>query len=362
MSVIAYTGLPGSGKSYGVVENVVLPALKAGRVVVTNVALRVPELEAAIPGADVRLFSLEEVRSNKQSLDDVAPPGCVLIIDEVQKLWPSGTRADKANPGHLAFLTEHRHKVDAADQSMQIVLCTQDLANVATFVRSLVEFTYRSVKLSALGMNKRFRIDVYEGPASGANPPAKNVRRKMTGTYKPEVYKFYQSHTQSEGTGGANESAVDKRMVIWRSPLFYLGVPVLLVLLIGGGFKLWGMFHPEPKVPKRTAAELSASSPGRKPDILSAPEKTSRWRISIDMRGGERDMVYFSDGRRFVGVPASDYCDRDVSGYLSCRWEGAVITNRFHELPEAPVLAGRDYAALGRVAPPEPLQVLQAAP
>ena len=38
MAINAYTGLMGSGKSYEVVENVILPALAAGRRVVTNVA------------------------------------------------------------------------------------------------------------------------------------------------------------------------------------------------------------------------------------------------------------------------------------------------------------------------------------
>ena len=37
MSIVGYSGLPGSGKSYGVVENVVIPALEAGRHIITNI-------------------------------------------------------------------------------------------------------------------------------------------------------------------------------------------------------------------------------------------------------------------------------------------------------------------------------------
>jgi len=36
MAIDAYTGMPGHGKSYGVVEHVIIPSLKQGRHVVTN--------------------------------------------------------------------------------------------------------------------------------------------------------------------------------------------------------------------------------------------------------------------------------------------------------------------------------------
>jgi len=50
-----YCGRPGSGKSYGVVENVIVPAFKQGRDVVTNLPLVVDELRKAFPESPTRL-------------------------------------------------------------------------------------------------------------------------------------------------------------------------------------------------------------------------------------------------------------------------------------------------------------------
>jgi len=66
MSVVAYTGLPGSGKSYGVVENVIIPCLQEGRPIVTNLPLKLGELQAwctenKAPQPKIDIVDLEEV-------------------------------------------------------------------------------------------------------------------------------------------------------------------------------------------------------------------------------------------------------------------------------------------------------------
>ncbi|MFU1923019.1 zonular occludens toxin domain-containing protein, partial [Klebsiella pneumoniae] len=44
MAIDAYVGKPGHGKSYGVVEHVIIPSLKQDRHVVTNIPLEVDML------------------------------------------------------------------------------------------------------------------------------------------------------------------------------------------------------------------------------------------------------------------------------------------------------------------------------
>ncbi|MCU7813401.1 MAG: hypothetical protein KZQ77_19520, partial [Candidatus Thiodiazotropha sp. (ex Notomyrtea botanica)] len=44
MAIVTYVGLPGSGKSYSVVEHVILPALKNNRTVCTNIPLNKEQL------------------------------------------------------------------------------------------------------------------------------------------------------------------------------------------------------------------------------------------------------------------------------------------------------------------------------
>ncbi len=59
MPVVSYVGLPGSGKSHSVVQHVVLPALRKGRVVVTNIPMQTDLVRQDIPGADLRVFDTE---------------------------------------------------------------------------------------------------------------------------------------------------------------------------------------------------------------------------------------------------------------------------------------------------------------
>src|SRR5687768_7996268 len=95
MSILAYAGLPGSGKSYGAVANQVLPALRKRRLVVTNLALRVELLAEHLPGCEVRTFQTSEIAERPELVDEVFPPGCVAVIDEAWRLWPAGWKVDK---------------------------------------------------------------------------------------------------------------------------------------------------------------------------------------------------------------------------------------------------------------------------
>jgi len=64
MSILAYTGLPGHGKSYGVVENVILPALRMKRVVYTNIPLN-DELCINDFGMSVVPFDIQDIIKNR---------------------------------------------------------------------------------------------------------------------------------------------------------------------------------------------------------------------------------------------------------------------------------------------------------
>src|SRR6185369_11439339 len=247
MPVVAYTGLPGHGKSYGVVEHVIVPALRADRVVVTNIPLNRAALDAEMPGANVLPFDIDAIEKSPGLIAVAAPPGAVVVIDEAWRLWPQGMQGNKVPEPFRAFLAEHRHMVDSLGKSQQIVLVTQDLQQVASFARALVEETFRVRKLSALGSTKRFIVDVYRGPVTGHAPPDKKRVRQIPGKYRAEVWRFYDSHTKRDGVGsGADESSMDGRGVLWRSPLFWLGGPVLLVVLVVGVWKVWGFLHRSP--------------------------------------------------------------------------------------------------------------------
>lgn len=337
MAIAAYVGLPGHGKSYSVVEHVILPALKAGRVVVTNLPVRLEKVREIYPSADVRFFTIDELAAEPDRLLEVAVPGCVFVLDEAQKLWPSGMLPNKTPKAWLSFVTEHRHRVDDLDRSTEVVIVSQDLGNVASFVRKLTEQTYRTVKLVSLGASKRFRVDVYTGPITGPNPPSKNRVRQMMGTYSPKVYGLYKSHTQSEGSGsGAVEGSVDKRLVIWRSPMLWFGAAVAVVLGVGGVVAVVRYFggSAEP-ASSSSKAPAAPGATGRAPiDRVEAPS-ASAWSIVGHVLGSAGDVVYLSDGAQVVALDAAAWCDRDVAGFWVCQWQGGEVSDHVRRLRRA---------------------------
>lgn len=240
MSVFAVVGLPGSGKTYSVVEHHIFPALRQHRCVVTNVPLKWDLVRAQFPGCDLRQVNVETWVTEPDRIEGDCPAGSVIVLDEVWRLWPAGARADKIPEAFRSFLAEHRHRMNQAGDSQQIVLVTQDLKQISAFARQQVEQTFRCVKLSFVGASKRFRVDVFQGPAEGPNPPVSLRLRQMLGRYDKRVFGFYVSHTMSEAGDGVsvNESAMDDRGNVLKRPLLML-TPVIIVLLVAGG--LYGL-------------------------------------------------------------------------------------------------------------------------
>ncbi len=229
MAITAYTGLPRSGKSYSVFENVIIPALEQGREIWTNIPFdsdKIIEKYGQVP----ILFHTDDIRDNDNWFDEVFTSGAVIVIDEVWRLWPSGLRANQVLEQHKSFLAEHGHRVGHNGMSTEVILVTQDLGQVASFARMLVETTYRSVKLDKVGKSKSFRIDIYQGAVTGQMPPEKLRLRQMFSSYKPSVYDLYKSHTMSKTGLAGNETKTDNRANILKSfgvgglPLVVFGV------------------------------------------------------------------------------------------------------------------------------------------
>ncbi len=228
MSITAYTGLPGHGKSYGVVENVILPALKAKRKVYTNIPMVSDKLLTEF-NMDVCSFSVDDIKENDDWWFTTFERGSVLVIDECWRLWPSGLKANNARDKDKEFLAEHRHMVGECGNATEVVLVTQDLAQIASFVRLLVDNTFRVKKASSLGLDKNYRVDVFFGAVTGQNPPLSNREREIHGRFKKSVYDCYRSHTKST-VGAGNESRTDGRFNILKGMGIKLGLAFMVLM------------------------------------------------------------------------------------------------------------------------------------
>ncbi|HIL23613.1 MAG TPA: hypothetical protein EYG20_10050 [Alcanivorax sp.] len=235
MSIIAYTGLPRSGKSYGVIENVIEPAIKKGREVWTNIPVNEEAWMERHGKAPVN-FDVQEIKDNPRWFHDVFPAGAVLVLDECWRVWPAGLKANNADENHQEFLTMHGHMVGDEGYTTEVVLVTQDLSQLASFVRALVDFTYRSVKLRKLGMDKTFRVDVYEGAVTGQNPPLKKRMSDQVYRYKNATFDLYVSHTMSKAGAGIEQNLDKRSSMFSRRKAVWLAVFILPALV----FIYWG--------------------------------------------------------------------------------------------------------------------------
>ncbi len=232
MAITAYTGLPGSGKSYSAVTFGIMPAIKAGRAIVTNLPLNVDVILSEYPEAEIKLIDLDDFKgTDPKLLEKEMTPGALVVLDELWRLWPSGTKTAAVPEDHKTFLAEHRHRVGSDGRATDILFVTQDLSQIASFARALVDKTYITQKLDALGSTKRAKINMYQGAVTGQRGPQAAHIRTSSVKYHPENFRYYRSHTKSETGEAGTEEGVDKRATIWRSPFWIVtGLMVFVVL------------------------------------------------------------------------------------------------------------------------------------
>jgi zona occludens toxin len=241
-------GLPGGGKSYESVVFHVLPALAAGRKVITNLALNLEVIGALYPhylplieirtttfkpkpevhsdSYEPRFTFTRAVRHNTapfSNIEDYGDPwrhpengsGPLYVIDECHISLPKiGTPVNVEE-----WFSMHRHEF--AD----VLLITQTYGKINQPIREIVQVCYRVKKATAFGFNTRYIRKVQDG-----------IRGDVVNTgireYKKQYFKFYNSHTKS---GVGVELASQDIRPIWKNWTFVgaaaCGVIVLLMVV-----------------------------------------------------------------------------------------------------------------------------------
>lgn len=225
-------GPPGGGKSYEAVAYHVLPALQAGRKVITNLPLNVeafgtidPSFPALIERrtetlakpfetdwdqaeSNFKRFGLTpRVRhfnkaafSNKEDYGDPwrhpeTGSGPLYVIDECHIPLPrTGTPQDVE-----IWYSLHRH------ESADVLLITQSYGKVNRAIVDLVQVCYRVKKAVALGSSKKYIRKVQDG-VRGA------VVNESIREYQPKFYPLYRSHT----LGGGKELEAKDIKPFWK--------------------------------------------------------------------------------------------------------------------------------------------------
>ncbi|WP_278938465.1 zonular occludens toxin domain-containing protein [Pseudomonas helleri] len=315
MAIHGYVGKPGSGKSYGVVERVVIPSLKQGRHVVTNIPLMVDDLLADFGGT---VEILPHDWWERPDLNEFVRNGCVLILDELWRRWPSGQTVQKANINDKALLAEHRHMVDDKGNSMRIVLVTQDLSQLASWARTLIETTFVIKKFT----KKTYRVNSYFGVVTGDSPPKSKLIRQAAGKFNPDVFRYYRSATKSQTGDVGDESVADKTGSFLRSYTLWAFI-VLFVVGLSFGVPAVTSFFKAPLTTKVQQPKDKTPSTLKKPQSqtkLIKPQViySSNWRLSGFVHPSQTDPNTVRDSS--VAVLVSPYGRTRYIAFSGCRY------------------------------------------
>lgn len=337
MAIHAYVGKPGHGKSYGVVEHVVIPSLKQNRHVVTNIPLNADTLLAEFGG---RITQLPLDWHEADDLSELLPPGSVAILDECWRRWPAGVNSNQAKHSDKSLLAEHRHRVDEQNNSMRVILVSQDLGQISSWVRLLVETTYRIRKMG----KRTYKVEAYNGYVTGDSPPKTKLIRATGGTFKKDIYAHYKSATQSTTGEVGDESAADGRANFFRSYSLWAFSGIGIVCLIAGIITLRSYFTPKTDKPKVTTHSEQAVTPQ-----TNEPAVSKSWRLvgfvhpsrpDPNYRGMSEPLALIADvngNTRYISFRHCKYFEDFTEAY--CEVDGSRITTWAMRKPN-PVLNG----------------------
>lgn len=283
MPINAFGGGPGTGKTYSVLEHVILPALAKGRFVITNIE---GLSEAEIYGYVVDNFykgdifcighirccdrnapDLEDFFPGQDQLDKPAPVpvpdmgkvcgGDLVVIDEATRYWGSDAKVKK---GHAYFFREHRHFSNEMGHTCDLVVIDPDLSMLARALKGKVEMASVTHKPKELGIN-RYVVNLYRGVRTSGKPTSTQGPFK----FKPEIYQLYKSYSHA----AAKEQSIDKRQNLFNNPRlwFYAGGLVALFALC-----MWGLYaYYRHQVDKFSPKPLSVAAPGVAPSLPGDP-------------------------------------------------------------------------------------------
>lgn len=250
MAIWLHHGPPGSYKTSGAIARDVLPAIKAGRLIITNTrGFSVERCRQHLRDKDIGDgFDVLFIDTDKQEGRDKlarffhwAPKGAFFLLDECQRIFRPGWRQSDldalAYPGGPAQATAddrpetievawdmHRH------HNWDFVLTTPNIGKIRSEIKEAAEQAYRHCNMGILGFRGRYKTIQHSCDNNGSS--ATHAIQVHTFKKVPKVvFKLY----DSTATGQHSDSAAGSSI---------LKDPKLLVLLALEAAFVWaGFFH-----------------------------------------------------------------------------------------------------------------------
>lgn len=269
--IYIYTGKIGDGKSYHVVKNELIPAVKAGRPVLTNLDIgpehiRAIAFECGLSPAQVKITVVDGERLKEMlQLDENDKEGkhlpiekqTLIIVDEAQKLWRA--REYKETSNNFLFLLEwHRHL------GLDVVFISQDVGQMDKAIGRLCnEFlTVKNLRMLHSFVGNRYILQHRQRPG---DPVVATTR----GTLDPKYFRFYRSMV-NEGMRTHETTA--------GLSLVKVGAVVALLCVAGARVYSQGAFGGAVKTMRQTEAKAAAlaASPGQTSPSMPVVEPLAR--------------------------------------------------------------------------------------
>ncbi|WP_420208017.1 zonular occludens toxin domain-containing protein [Candidatus Electronema sp. JC] len=251
--ITAFTGTPGSGKSYDAVRKI-LDNLRKGRVIYTNIrGMDSPEcfemikLVARISdyglAKHLRFLADEECKEFWLHVE----PGSLIVLDEVQNIFNARDWQSKANVQFNAWASTHRH------HGYDVILITQSIMRLDTAVRALVEWSYVYRKINFFGslIQQKYICYAFAGEDTAGKPLGKTPH-----TYDPQIFLCYQSYVSKD----IKEMGVMSHVNVLKHPIFY-AIPLVFCFFVYMLSKS-GLIHGDLFGTEKIAAEAEARAKG----------------------------------------------------------------------------------------------------
>lgn len=231
-------GRPGGGKSYESVVYHLIPSLKDGRKVITNLPLKLDYFRLIFGD---ELTSLIEIKNPThenprpfQKIDDygdtwthpISGVGPLYIIDECHK----PLRRGKTDQIVEEWFAEHRHS------KSDVLLITQSHRKIDANICDLVDIVYTVGKATALGSQERYVRATKTGVRG-------TVLDTQIRTYDETYFPFYKSHTASSVMG--KEATIKDIKPIWKNWQFTFSAIFLIVGLLTVAFNAKNLLIPD---------------------------------------------------------------------------------------------------------------------
>lgn len=258
-------GVPRSGKSYDCIKNHVLPGLKRGRHVWARInGLETPECRAAIAEYlklpvehvekylhhvetkdVVETFKARQDKETQRWLIEDHFKDALVIIDEIHEFYVESRQPlDPATENFFALLGQN-----GGDG----VIMTQMFARLHAAVRGRIERKHSFVKLSAFGLDGKYRVTYWNCYAAGK---FQKIGSKVM-SYDKAIFPLYHGYAQ----GSTNKEVYKEgSKTVWS--LIAVGLVFLLVVGAGGAYFFVGFFKSPQKVLGKSEDHQQTVAPG----------------------------------------------------------------------------------------------------